>query len=61
MYTKGLMETLSFNPRPREEGDVCAMRATPRLPVSIHALVKRATCGRANRAIGRILFQSTPS
>ena len=32
-----------FNPRPREEGDVCRPGNEPVPAISIHALVKRAT------------------
>ena len=34
----------NFNPRPREEGDKSWNNYTFRLYISIHALVKRATC-----------------
>ena len=34
---------LYFNPRPREEGDKCTGTETQEKPISIHALVKRAT------------------
>ena len=34
-----------FNPRPREEGDQSALDGGLCLWISIHALVKRATCG----------------
>ena len=32
-----------FNPRPREEGDKAVPKILEKLPISIHALVKRAT------------------
>ena len=39
-----LRPTLYFNPRPREEGDICSFMYCLTTPViSIHALVKRAT------------------
>ena len=33
----------NFNPRPREEGDLCYRLQEPAGAISIHALVKRAT------------------
>ena len=44
-----------FNPRPREEGDVSVVPNTLYKLISIHALVKRATCGSfKDRQTGKI-------
>ena len=51
---------VSFNPRPREEGDKLACTSGLFQNVSIHALVKRAT-GFITRWCGKLTFQSTPS
>ena len=55
------VNSIYFNPRPREEGDMYTgyIGTTPN-GISIHALVKRATNNTQNRQRG-ILFQSTPS
>ncbi len=42
-YHSHIKSPLSFNPRPREEGDRFVVFIILRLCVSIHALVKRAT------------------
>ena len=46
---------VNFNPRPREEGDQGAVIATRNSPISIHALVKRATVTHAQLTLGVVI------
>ena len=58
---KRLYQRCNFNPRPREEGDFVLYAVKATIPISIHALVKRATQGILFLLFGLAEFQSTPS
>ena len=51
---------VNFNPRPREEGDATASTLGNCQGISIHALVKRATCAEVYRADDRRDFNPRP-
>ena len=51
---------LSFNPRPRAEGDPFGMVPYGQFAVSIHAPARRATSASVAGSMRPCLFQSTP-
>ena len=51
---------IHFNPRPREEGDAFVGQLTSIYKISIHALVKRATCQSLHTLNLRLNFNPRP-
>ena len=49
-----------FNPRPREEGDAAIADETNAESISIHALVKRATCNLCDSFVKIVYFNPRP-
>ena len=55
VYRQRRVSRRNFNPRPREEGDSVSLEDNMAKTISIHALVKRATCEYNKTGISKVI------